>query len=65
MKRLGVDPETPLAVQQWRSGFPSSYDPRDEQLLIQTIDLIAVNYPARAAGVTRHVRIPPPIVYTP
>ncbi|CCX05589.1 Similar to N-acetyltransferase eso1; acc. no. O42917 [Pyronema omphalodes CBS 100304] len=36
MKRLGVDPETPLAVQQWRN-------------------LIAVNYPARAAGVTRHI----------
>ncbi|KAI5808383.1 hypothetical protein BZA77DRAFT_333019 [Pyronema omphalodes] len=43
MKRLGVDPETPLAVQQWRSGFLSSYDPRDEQLLIHAIDLIAIS----------------------
>lgn len=33
--RLGIPPETPLAVQQWDN-------------------VIAVNYPARAAGVNRH-----------
>ncbi|KAL7274520.1 N-acetyltransferase eso1 [Rhizina undulata] len=36
MKRLEMDPDVPLAVQQWQS-------------------LIAVNYPARKAGVTRHI----------
>ncbi|KAI7843160.1 hypothetical protein COHA_003144 [Chlorella ohadii] len=38
MKRLGIPPETPCAVQQWEG-------------------LIAVNYPARARGVTRHMRV--------
>ncbi|SCV72050.1 BQ2448_4744 [Microbotryum intermedium] len=35
MARLGIDPATPLAVQQWQG-------------------LIAVNYPARKFGITRH-----------
>ncbi|KAK4048261.1 N-acetyltransferase eso1 [Microbotryomycetes sp. JL221] len=35
MARLGIDPNQPLAVQQWNG-------------------LIAVNYPARAFGITRH-----------
>ncbi|KAF1354952.1 hypothetical protein BDV97DRAFT_366160 [Delphinella strobiligena] len=36
MVRLGLDPEKPLAVQQWQG-------------------LIAINYPARNFGLTRHV----------
>ena len=36
--RLGIDPGTPLAVQQWQG-------------------LIAINYPARAFGLSRHVTI--------
>lgn len=36
MVRLGLDPEKPLAVQQWQG-------------------LIAINYPARKFGLTRHV----------
>lgn len=37
-KRLGIDPTTPLCVEQWGG-------------------LIAVNYPARRLGVTRHMRV--------
>jgi DNA polymerase eta len=36
--RLGIDPTTPLAVQQWQG-------------------LIAINYPARAFGLNRHVTV--------
>eukprot|EP00742_Colponemidia_sp_Colp-10_P008275 GILJ01008948.1.p1 GENE.GILJ01008948.1~~GILJ01008948.1.p1 ORF type:complete len:626 (+),score=80.08 GILJ01008948.1:116-1993(+) len=38
MKRLNIDPDMPVAVQQWEG-------------------LIAVNYPARKAGITRHERV--------
>ena len=37
-RRLGLDPGTPIAVQQWDG-------------------LIAVNYPAKALGITRHMRV--------
>ena len=37
-RRLGLDPDTPIAVQQWDG-------------------LIAVNYPAKAMGITRHMRL--------
>ena len=37
-RRLGLDPDTPIAVQQWDG-------------------LIAVNYPAKAMGITRHMRV--------
>lgn len=54
MARLGLDPATPLAVQQWQglvsSSSPPLFHPADPCPYPQ----IAVNYPARTFGITRH-----------
>lgn len=53
MKRLGLDEGEPLAVQQWQSGIHTSG--LDRVGVDAAIGLIAVNYPARKFGVSRHV----------
>ena len=59
MKRLGIPPEQPLAVQQWQSAPPLSSHRHRFLILAVRTDLIAVNYPARARGVSRLVCLPP------
>lgn len=54
MRRLGLDEGEPLAVQQWQSGI-NSWCLGDWGVDL-AIGLIAVNYPAREFGVSRHVR---------
>lgn len=63
-KRLGIPTSVPVAVQQWEGGKRQTCCPQTAQIpkmfchqQLFAAGLIAVNYAARAAGITRHMRV--------
>lgn len=56
MVRLGVPDDQPLCVQQW-TGLVCHPRKKGGNLVLSRMLQIAINYPARKFGITRHMDV--------